>query len=287
MSISIFIKRHPLFTYFALTFTISWGGFLMVVGGPGSFPGTKEQLDTLLPVAIMVMLLGPAIVSILLSGLVYGKASLREVFSRLLKWRVGARWYAVALLTAPLLMTAVALAFSLFSAEFLPSILITSDKATVLVSGIAAGFMTVLEELGWTGFAVPRLRLHYGVFATGLIVGVLWGAWHFLVKTWMSGALGFGPFLAVDLFTAVLNLTAYRVLLVWVYDRTGSLLVTTLMHAGLTGGMLILMPQATGMPLITYNLVSAAMAWVVVAAVAVANGWQLSRQPLDYKEEIK
>ncbi|PKM79956.1 MAG: hypothetical protein CVU89_15955 [Firmicutes bacterium HGW-Firmicutes-14] len=205
MNISIFTKRHPLLTYFVLTFAISWGGFLMVVGGPGGFPGTKEQFETVLPIAVMVMLVGPAVAGILLNGLVYGRASLREVLSRLLKWRVGARWYAAALLIAPLLMTVVGLALSLLSTEFLPGILTVTDKAPILLSGIAAGLTTVLEELGWTGFAVPRLRLRYGVFATGLIVGVLWGVWHFLVKIWMSGALGLAPFLVVDLFTAVLN----------------------------------------------------------------------------------
>ena len=73
----------------------------------------------------------------------------------------------------------------------------------------------------------------------------------------------------------------YRVLMVWVYDRTGSLLVAMLMHASLTASMLIFGPLAiSGVPLLTYELVFAAALWVVVAAVAVANRVQLSRQPL-------
>ena len=96
---------------------------------------------------------------------------------------MGARWYAVALLTAPLLFTAVSLALSLTSPEFLPSILTTTDKASVLLMGIFAGLMAgIFEELGWTGFAVPTLlRLRYGVLSTGLIVGVPWAVWHLLV----------------------------------------------------------------------------------------------------------
>jgi uncharacterized protein len=50
--------------------------------------------------------------------------------------------------------------------------------------GLGAGFF---EELGWTGFAIPRMRLRYGILSTGLIVGVLWGAWHFLMNFWASG----------------------------------------------------------------------------------------------------
>ena len=118
-----------------------------------------------MPWVILALLAGPASRGLLLTGLVYGRAGLRELLSRLLKWRVGARWYAVALLTAPLLMTAVLLALSLFSREFVPGIFTSNDKASLLLVGIAtpwgAGFF---EELGWTGFAIPELRRRYGVW---------------------------------------------------------------------------------------------------------------------------
>ena len=119
---------------------------------------------------------------------------------------MGTRWYAVALLTAPLVdAMAVLLALSLLSPEFLPGIFASADKASLLLVGIAAGLMVgVFEELGWTGFAVPRLRLRYGVLTTGLIVGVLWGAWHFLGNVWASGAsagaLSLALFLTRELF---------------------------------------------------------------------------------------
>jgi membrane protease YdiL (CAAX protease family) len=215
-----------------------------------------------------------------LTGLVDGKSGLREILRRLLTWRVGAGWYGVALLPAPLLAAAVLFALSLSSPIFT-----ASNKATVLLSGIAAGLTTILEELGWTGFAVPRLRRRHDVVTTGLIVGVLWGAWHFLQGLFISGtyagALPLVLFVPMNFFAAVAQLTAYRVLLVWVYDRTGSLLVVTLMHASLTASTIfIFTPLATGMSFLLYVWVLAAALWVVVAAVAAAYGGQLSRQPL-------
>src|SRR5215207_1261944 len=275
-----FINRHPLLAYLALAFAISWGGFLMVVG-PGGFPGTKVQLETLLPFVAWAMLAGPSVAGILLTGLVHGRAGLRELLSRLLRWKVGARWYAVALLTAPLLAAAVLFALSLTSPIFT-----TDDKATIVLVGIAAGLTTVFEELGWTGFATPTLlRVRHGVLGTGLIVGLLWGAWHLLQISWVSGAysaaLPLAIFLPLYIFSAVAQLTAYRVLMVWVYDRTnGSLLVATLMHASLTASTIfIFTPGATGLAFLTYILVLAAALWVVVGAVAVAQGGHLSRQP--------
>jgi uncharacterized protein len=167
-----FIKGHPVLTYYVLTFAISWGGFLLV-GGPGFFAGTNWQSDPLFLFAVLVMVAGPTVAGLLLTGLVDGRAGLRELLARLLRWRVGARWYAVALLTAPLLAAAVPFALSLASPVYLPAIVTADDKAAVLLAGIAVGFTTLLEELGWTGFATPRLRLHYGAVTTGLVMGVL------------------------------------------------------------------------------------------------------------------
>jgi hypothetical protein len=279
-TIRAFINSHPLLAYYALAFAISWGGFLMVVG-PGGFPGTKEQLETLLPFVAWAMLAGPSVAGILMTALIKERAGLRELLSRLPRWRVGARWYAVALLTAPLLAAAVLFALSLSSPIFT-----TDEKATVVLVGIAAGLTTLFEELGWTGFAVPTLlRGRHGVLGTGLIVGLLWGAWHLLQISWVSGiysaALPLALFLPLYLFCAVAQLTAYRVLMVWVYDRThGSVLVATLMHASLTASTIfIFTPVATGVAFLTYILVLAAALWVVVGGVALANGGHLSQQP--------
>jgi membrane protease YdiL (CAAX protease family) len=277
-TITAFIKRRPVLTYFALTFAISWGGILMVIG-PGGILGTKEVSEGLMPFVYLATLLGPSSAGILLTGLVDGRAGFRELLSRLLRWRVGARWYAVALLTAPLLITATLFALSLTSPVFLPIIVTADDKASLLLTGIVMGLVVgFFEELGWTGFAVPRLRLRYGVLTTGLIVGLLWGAWHFplfLGSVSSSGALPPALYLSVLLFSF---LPAYRVLMVWVYDRTGSLLVAMLMHAPLAASQLILIPSAiSGVQVVTYDLVFAAALWVFVAAVAVANGGQLER----------
>jgi membrane protease YdiL (CAAX protease family) len=264
-TIKDFIKRQPLPTYFVLTFAISWGAILILVG-PGGIPVSTEQVAML----GLAMLLGPSVAGILLTGLASGRVGFREFRSRLLRWRVSARWYAVALLTAPLLTAAALLALSLLSSEFLPGIATADDNTSLLVSGIVAGLMVgIFEELGWTGFAIPRMRLHYGVFTTGLIVGLLWGAWHFILfweSSSFAGALPLGLLFA-RLFSW---LPAYRVLMVWVYDRTGSLLVAMLMHLSLVASTVILEPPLTGWALLTYILVRAAMLWIIVVVVAVA-----------------
>jgi uncharacterized protein len=273
-----FIKSHPLLSYFALTFAISWGGMLLViaVGGAGGVP-------------MLAWVAGPPIAGILLTGLVYGRAGFRDLLTRMRRWRVGARWYAVALLTAPLVFTAILLAFSLSSPEFLPRILTTSNTASVLLFGIGWGLIGggFLEELGWTGFAVPTLlrRMRYGVLSTGLTVGAMWAVLHFLAFYYLgrpSGAIPLAIFVPLDVFITVMGMTAFRVLMVWVYDRSGgSLLVAgILMHASYTAFTFILAPLTiSGVAFLTITFAEASALWMVIAVVALVNHGHLTRQP--------
>jgi uncharacterized protein len=291
-TIKALIKRHPLLSYFALTFAITWVGFVLAVG-PGGIPATKEQFTTIPLGAILAALVGPSVSGILLTGLVYGREGFRNLFTRMRRWRVGARWYAVALLTAPLVSTAVLIPLWLISPVFLPGIFASEAKVSFVLMGIVVGLIVgIFEELGWTGFAVPTLlKLRYGVLSTGLIVGVLWGAWHLLGNDiWASVATsgGLPPALfavGVGLVLLVGQLPAYRVLMVWVYERSGgSLLLAILMHASYSASTFILGPVAgpgamSGASLLAAVLASAAATWVVVGVLAVATHGHLSRQP--------
>ena len=274
-----FIRTHPLVTYFILTCAISWGFVLMSIG-PDGILGVKEISENLMPVVYMATLLGPSVAGVLLTGLMDGRAGFRELRSRLLTWRIGARWYAVALLTAPLLITATLLALSLTDPAFLPAIVTRDEKVILLLMGIVMGLVVgFFEELGWTGFAVPRLRQRHSVITTGIVVGLLWGVWHFplfLGNSLSAGALSPVLYLCVLLFSF---LPAYRVLMVWVYDRTESLLVVILMHAPLAASQLILIPLTmSGVQIVTYDLAFAATLWIFIAVVAVIDRGQLENR---------
>ncbi|MGD0178058.1 MAG: type II CAAX endopeptidase family protein [Candidatus Bathyarchaeia archaeon] len=280
MSISAFIKRHPVATYYALVFAISWGGLLIVIG-PGGIPGIMEQTmgNSLFWSVYVVTIAGPSIAGILLTVFVYGKAGLHDIVSRLFKWKVGARWYAVAILTPALSVMATLFVLSIFSLEFLPGILTTGDKVSLVLFSLVAGVVTpFFEELGWTGFAVPQLSKRYGVLTTGLIVGFLWGAWHFLSNLYgvgiSSGTLPLTLFMPAILFSF---LPPYRVLMVWVYDRTKSLFVAMIMHGSLDTFWLIATPMAiAGVNLVTWYIAWAVVLWVLVAAVFVTKEGHLS-----------
>ena len=76
------IQRHSVLAFYALVFAISWGGVLLVVGGPGRMPGSAEQTATLVPVVMMAWFAGPSIAGLTLIGLVGGWAGYRGLISR-------------------------------------------------------------------------------------------------------------------------------------------------------------------------------------------------------------
>jgi pimeloyl-ACP methyl ester carboxylesterase/membrane protease YdiL (CAAX protease family) len=270
--VAILIRRYPLLAYYVLTFALSWGGFLLVVG-PSSLVNTNWQAEGNFLAAIVVMLAGPSIAGLLLTGLVDGRAGYRDLFVRLRTWRVGIRWYAVAILPAPIVSAGILFALSITS-----PLLAADNKAAVVLGGLGAAVTTILEEIGWTGFVVPRMRRRHSVSMTGIMVGVLWGLWHFLQQVFVSGTYAGGiplvAFLTLCVVAAVANLTAYRVLMVWVYDRTGSLLVTTLMHGMLTASTIFwFTPIATGALFLADVWLMAVVMWLLVGAVAAVDGW--------------
>lgn len=274
------IKSHPVLTYFILTFLFTWGCMALAVY-PGGFPITEEQLERSGALVYVAMLVGPSGAGLLLTGLLDGRSGFRALLSRLGKGRVGVRWYAVALLTAPLLITMLLLGLSLFSPAFQPALFTTGDKPALLLSALIAGLAVGLfEELGWTGFAVPRLKRRYSVLTTGLLVGFVWGAWHFL-PFWKSDTFSSAFPLALLLGQLFSWLPPYRVLMVWVYDRTESLLVCVLMHASLVAGLNALVPaDLSGTNLLTWILTWAAALWAIVAAFATINARQAARRPI-------
>lgn len=291
MSVKAFVKEHSVLCYFALTFAISWGG-VFVLGYPIGMPAPSEEAARLWPIVYLPYFIGPILSSLLVTGLVHGREGYRALRARLTMWRTGVRWYAVALLTAPLLIIPILFVLSLTSSTYLPAIVTTADKASLVMSGIMIGlvFGGLMEELGWTGFATPGLRQRHSILATGLIVGALWGLWHFLPTFWAcgnaDGSLSLDLLIPPVVFYAAV-LPAYRVLMVWVHDRTGSLLVAILMHAGLTANTITIMaPSEVVSSLVTYYLILTAALYVIIAAVAASNHWQVKGRPLGGQQDV-
>lgn len=258
------LERHAVLAYSLLTIVISWACLALALG-PGAFPASAGQLQSI--TAGLAILAGPTLAALLLTGILDGATGLRNLRSRLLRWRVPLGWYALAILIAPAVACTTSFGLALFAPKYLPAILTTGDKGGLLTAAIASGIMIGLfEEIGWTGFAVPHLRRRHNVLGTGLLLGALWGAWHFPLfweRDSFITTLGLALLLA-RLFTW---LPPFRTLMVWIHERTHSLLVVVLMHVTLVMSTLLLQPAVTGPGLLVYILVWASALWIVSLTV--------------------
>ena len=277
-SARLLLLQRSVLIYVALVFVISWGGVFLVLG-PRGFPPRAEDFESLGALFYMAILAGPCVAAILLTGIVDGRPGLRELLVRLRRWRAGSRWYAVALLPA-LAMTSTALLLSQVSSEFRPAILDSSDRAGLVMRALGPALLVgTFEEIGWTGFAVPHLRARHSILTTGLAIGAVWGAWHFPLF-WEGDSFSATLPLALLLTRLFSWLPPFRVLLVWVHDRTQSLPVVMLMHALVSFVSIALSPETlTGAPLLISVLVTAVTMWLLLAAVGAANRWRLSVTP--------
>jgi len=272
-----FIKKNPVLSYFILTFAISWGAILLLIALNG-MPTTVAEAQAQLPVAIMTFLGGPLISGLLMIGLIDGRAGYLDLLARILKWRVNFVWYAIALLTAPLVFAATHYLLTLLSPVYLPGFLGPNGASLVFLSVMSAIMVGICEEIGWFGFAIPKMRLRYSALMTGLIVGIIWGAWHIMandiwaIRTY-SGEI---PVILYGVLTGfsflIGQLPPFRILMVWVYEQTGSLLIMIIMHFSLTACSIAFSPtMMSGWQVFIYGFSIAAVMWVIAAAVVFAN----------------
>ena len=275
-SVKAFLQRHAVATYFSLVLLISYGSFLVLVGPKLLRGGSEQATDAFLLFPIIVV--GVCLVGIALTGITGGRPGLRDLFARVGRWRVGAQWYVVAVLTPCVLMLAVLFLFrTLVSPVFTPKIFPLG-----IVFGLVPGF---LEEFGWMGFAYPKMRMPRSALSASLLLGVVWGLWHAPVVDYLGAAAPHGGYWVPFFLTFIAIVTAVRVLIVWIYSNTGSVLLAQLMHASLTVSLATLDPAGVSPAQETlWYAVYAVVLWIVVAVVAVMYGKGLVRRAEPAKE---
>ena len=290
MGIRAFIQRHSLWTYFVLAFGIAWGGIVLAVGPSAIREGARGEsvvssgIGGQAALVFLAMLAGPTLAALLTTALVDGMAGLRELWSRVTRWNVGLRWYAVGLLTTPMSVLVVLLPLMLVSPAFTPGLFTPNRMATVvvglIVGGLAAGFF---EELGWTGFALPRVLRGRNALLVAIGFGVIHMVWHGLGDYWGS-VNTFDGLYPLHFLQWVAALVGLRLLIVRIYQHTESVLLAQLTHASSTGSQLVLGPVALSAldEMLWYTLFVAAL-WIALGVLAMVDRPRMARRPLEMR----
>jgi membrane protease YdiL (CAAX protease family) len=254
-----FINRYPLTAYFIIAFFLSWvSAFMLVL--PKLLNGRPiTKMDGLLMFPIMI--LGPALTGIILTGITEGKKGIRNLFARVFKWKVSFKWYALAFCVPPIMIL-----LTLFLLMNFVSITYTPNFFFIgILFGIPAGFF---EEIGWTGFALYKSSPTQTTFIKGLLIGIFWGLWHLPVIDFLGAASPHGDYLMLLFISFCVIMTAMRLLMVWVYSFTNSVLIAQLMHAVSTGCLVMLGPPNL-MPFqeATWYALYGVMLWILVLLI--------------------
>ncbi|WP_276258081.1 type II CAAX endopeptidase family protein [Haloglomus litoreum] len=218
---------QPVALYLALTVGLAW---LLWTAGALLLP------DLL----VAFVLLGAWVPSIVAVGLTYrdqGRSGVSRLLRRLLRWRVGPVWYAVALFGIPA-MVGLAAGVQLLLGGSVPAPTFPADlpgrqeylllPVVFLVNIVVGG--PLAEEVGWRGYLQPLLAGSVGTLPAGLGVGLVWGLWHLPFFVLPGGEAIIGD---LPLVWFVPLVTGWSVLFAWVVTRTESLLLAVLLHASI------------------------------------------------------
>lgn len=226
-----FIQKYPLISFFLLAIGLTW--VFMIPDALGS----HGILPFRLPLPLMVMMgYMPTLAAILVAGKTHGRVGIHALFRKLTIVRVGVGWYVFAIFGLAFLYVGAILLHNQFRGLMPIAVLSKNTPAfsspLELVSQIAILFLIIGivngEELGWRGFALPRLQAKHNALTSSLILGLIWSVFHlplFFTRTGSSQSdWSFSSFL--------LSTIAVTILYTWMFNNTrGSVLLAYLFHA--------------------------------------------------------
>lgn len=256
-------SRAALPLFFGFTYAVTWTMFFAAdaLRTDGAGRGSVYLVT-------MIGVFAPSLVALSLSAWEGGTRAVVALLRRLVLWRVPLRWYVFAAgfmaaikLTVAVIHRVLLGAWPAFGTER-PIVMAIATLLSVVMLGQAG------EELGWRGYALPRLATGFGFAWGSVILGVLWASWH-LPLFFMLGGDTQGQSFPLYL----LQVTAISVAIAFLFKRTGgSLLVTMLMHAAINNTKDIV-PSALPGAHDPMSFHASTVGWLTVSLLWIAAGY--------------
>lgn len=262
------MRRHTVISYFVIAYAFSWAIWIpMALANVRAYQGSPWPNH-------IPGLFGPLIAAFVMSAIVRGGPGVKDLLARMVRWRVAARWYLVAL--SPLAFFAVASIGMVATGRGWPDFSELGKFSSLPV--VAAPVMWLLllvtayaEETGWRGFAVPEMLKKRSLLTTAVVIGLLWFLWHipsmFVIENYRQMGFAILP-------TFMLGIVAGSIFLAWLYRASGdSVLVVAVWHAtyNLVSG------TAAAHGLVAAVVSTAVMMWAVLIAIVELRKWRRAR----------
>ena len=279
------MKRRPLLAFFALTFGLTWGLGACFALFSAQLIAVFGKISVTNPLFILAVY-APSISAIVVTGFIDGAAGIRRLLGGFLRWRIGIQWYLAILVGIPMLsviaiLVNAALTRTPLRIDHWYQLFLLGPTGNWIADAAGAGglwsvVLVILgsffadpgplgEELGWRGFALPRLLNGRSALSAGVILGIIWGVWHL-----PSFLIGGTPQNSMSLPLFMIGIVANSVLMTWTFKGThGSVLATVLIHWTFNT-----CADLTRMPL---ALFSVGLIVIAAALVVAITGPELSR----------
>lgn len=225
---------RSLLRFFLLTYALTWVCFISVVKMSHAPRPTAPATAILSGSLLLLGTFAPALMALAVTARDEGRRGVRVLLRRMIQWQVGWRWYLFAVAYMPAVKLSVALIYRLMTGawpRFGTDSWYIIVPAIIISTPVQAG-----EEIGWRGYALPRLAGRFGFARASLLLGLIWACWH-LPLFFVPGADKYGQSFPVW----TLQVVALSVAITWLYAGAGgSLLLTMLMHSAVnqTVGMI-------------------------------------------------
>jgi membrane protease YdiL (CAAX protease family) len=260
---------RSLFKFFTLTFLVSWVCWIAAAAIAGEAASRPSGFAAIRGALVFIGVIAPALVALAFTAQAEGRAGTLALLRQLTRLPNGAQWYVFALGFYAVIKLTVALLHRLAIGAWpqfgqTPFFLILA--AICISTPVQAG-----EEIGWRGYALPRLTRRLGLANASIVLGVIWACWH-LPFFLIPGSDNFGQSFPVYL----LAVTALSIAMAWFYWRTGeSLFLTMLMHAAInnTAGIVVSPASVTN----PFSLRTTLTAWLTAALLWLCAGYFLIR----------
>ena len=224
------LKRHAVIAYFILAYAISWAVELPLAAS------AQGWLQTPVPAPLHYLAsFGPMLSALIVTAATEGSPGIRQLLAELLKWRVGLGWFLFSTLSPLALFVAAATVGYATDGKW-PDLALLGEVDYLPYLGPMGAFLLWLltfglgEELGWRGYALPRLQKAHTALTATLILGLIWALWHLPAFFYKDTYVAMGLITGLPLL--LLSILAASVVFTWLYNSTrGSLLMVILFHA--------------------------------------------------------